>query len=173
MATILTVAFAFGSAVYAFSNKYILVAVVIAFYILVQCLLSRHRSQKYLNATVIHYAGHIFKLRGFMDSGNALTDPETHAPVCIIALPIFLQMFPQVTADQILLKELPQVVPNGHYLTCRTIHGKDDIFVFPPDKIQINGTTVKDCLLGVAAKDLGNTQYEALLNVKLGGMIWT
>ncbi len=171
MATLLTVAFAFGSAMYAFSNKYVLVAVVLLFYAILQCLLNRHRRKKYLNATVIHYAGHIFKLRGFLDSGNALSDPETHAPVCVISLPVFLQMFPQITADQILMKELPRLVPNGHYLTCRTVHGKDDIFVFPPDKLQINGTTVKNCLLGVAVKDLGNEQYEALLNVKLGGMI--
>lgn len=169
MATILTVAFAFGSAVYAFTNKYLLVMVVILFYLLLQGLLNRHRRQKYLNATVIHYAGNIFKLRGLMDSGNALTDPVTRAPVCIISLPVFLQMFPGITADQILLKELPNIVNGGHYIDCHTVHGKADLFVFPPDKIQINGTTVKDCMLGVAAKDFGNEHYEALLNIKLGG----
>lgn len=169
MATILTVAFAFGSAVYAFTNKYLLLAVVILFYILVQRLLSRHRRQKLIGQTVVYHGGKIYKLQSIFDSGNALRDPVSKAPVSIISLPVFLAMFPEITADKIMLDELDESIA-GHYINCRTVNGRSKIFVFKPDKMKINGTTVNDCLLGVSPKDFGNVQYDALLNAQLGGL---
>lgn len=172
MAIILTVAFAFGAAVYAFDNKYLLVAAVILFYFLTQKLLNWHHKQKYLSQTLIYHDGNVFKLKGFVDSGNSLTDPISHSPVSIISLPIFLKMFPEITADQILLHELDNVITDGHYIDYKTIGGQGKLFVFRPEKMQINGTKITDGLLGVAAKDFGNAKYDALLNVKLGGYLW-
>lgn len=172
MAIILTVAFAFGAAVYAFDNKYLLVAIVIMFYLIVQKLLGWHHQQKYLSQTIIYHAGNVFKLKGFIDSGNSLVDPVSQLPVSIISLPVFLEMFPEITADKILLHELDEVITGGHYIDYKTISGKGKLFVFRPDKMQINGTKITDGLLGVAAKDFGNAKYDALLNVKLGGLLW-
>ena len=172
MATILTVAFAFGAAVYAFDNKYLLVAIVIRFYLICQKLLHWRHQQKYLNQTIIYHAGKVFKLKGYIDSGNALVDPQSQMPVSIISLPVFLEMFPKITADKILLHELDEVITDGYYINYKTISGQGKLFVFQPDQMQINGTKITNGLLGVAPKDFGNAKYDALLNVKLGGILW-
>ncbi len=169
MAAILTFAFAFGSAMYAFSNKYILVGVVLLFYIIIQKLLHWHRRQKFMHQTMIQCGGKNFRLNALLDSGNALTDPVSGLPVSIISLPVFLQMFPEISADQILQSKLEQCV-HGHYINCQTVNGKSQLFVFQPDKMQINGTTV-DSLLGVSPQNFGNQKYDAILNIKLGGVL--
>lgn len=170
MAAILTFAFAFGSAMYAFNNKYILIIAVLTFYIVIQKLLHWHRRQKFLHHTMIEYGGKQWRVKALLDSGNALVDPVSQTPVSIISLPVFLQMFPGISADKILLHELESCVSDGHYIDCQTINGKSQLFVFPPDKIQINGTTVQS-LLGVSTQNLGNQKYDAILNINLGGML--
>lgn len=173
MATILTVAFAFGAAVYAFDNKFLLIGVVILFYLIIQKLLNWHRKHKYLSQTTIYHAGHVFKLKSFMDSGNSLIDPVSRIPVSIISLPVFLQMFPEIAADQILQHELAEVIPGGHYIDYKTISGRGQLFVFKPDCMKVDGVEVTQGLLGVSAQDFGNSKYDALLNIKLGGLLWT
>ena len=170
MAAVLTFAYAFGSAMYAFSNKYLLVIVVLAFYIIMQKLLHWHRRQKLLHQTIIQCGGKNFCVNALLDSGNALVDPVSRTPVSIISLPMFLQMFPDISADKILLHELDTCVNGGHYIDCQTVNGKSQLFVFPPDKIQINGTSIRS-LLGVSTQNFGNQKYDAILNIKLGGLI--
>ncbi len=170
MATILTFAFAFGSAMYAFTNKYLLVIVVLLFYIIIQKLLHWHRRQKLLHQTMIEYGGKRFRVRALLDSGNTLVDPVSQTPVSIISLAVFLQMFPEISADKILLHELETCVSDGHYIDCQTVNGKGQVFVFPPDKMQINGTTVRT-MLGVSTQNFGNQKYDAILNIKLGGTL--
>ena len=170
MATILTFAFAFGSAMYAFDNKYLLVVAVLGFYIIIQKLLSWHRRHKFLHRTIIEYGGKSFQCKALLDSGNALIDPKSQTPVSIISLAVFLQMFPEISADKILCHELETCVMNGHYINCQTVNGQGQIFVFPPDKIKINGTPVKS-LLGVTTQNFGNQKYDAILNIKLGGVL--
>ena len=87
MAAILTFAFAFGSAMYAFSNKYILVGVVLLFYIIIQKLLHWHRRQKFMHQTMIQCGGKNFRLNALLDSGNALTDPVSGRPVSMLSQP--------------------------------------------------------------------------------------
>lgn len=170
MATILTFAFAFGSAVYAFTNKYLLVVVVLAFYIIVQKLLHWHKRQKLLHQTLIECCGKKFWVNGLLDSGNVLVDPISRVPVSIISLAMFLQMFPKISADEILLNDLEKHVTGGHYIPCQTVNGKGQMFVFPPDRMRINGTSVKS-LLGVSTQNFGNQKYDAILNIKLGGVL--
>ncbi|MCM1403943.1 MAG: sigma-E processing peptidase SpoIIGA [Prevotella sp.] len=170
MAAILTFAFAFGSAMYAFNSKYVLVIVVLLFYIIIQKLLYWRRRQKFLHRTIIEYGGKCFRVNALLDSGNALVDPVSQTPVSMISLAVFLQMFPQVSADQILLHELENCVTGGHYIDCQTVNGKGQVFVFSPDKMQINGTTVSS-LLGVSTQNFGNQKYDAILNIKLGGVL--
>jgi len=170
MAAILTFAFAFGSAMYAFSNKYLLVVIVLLFYIIIQKLLNWHRRQKLLHQTLIEYGGKRFRVRALFDSGNALVDPVSKKPVSIISLAVFLQMFPEISADKILFKELETCIKDGHYINCQTVNGQNQLFVFSPDKIKINGTTVQS-LLGVSTQNFGNQKYDAILNMKLGGVL--
>ncbi len=170
MAIILTLAFAFGSAMYAFDNKYLLVAVVLLFYLLIQRLLQWHRRQKFLHQTKIECRGRCFQVKALLDSGNSLIDPVSQTPVSIISLAMFLQMFPEISADKILLNELESCVTNGHYIKCQTVNGNGQMFVFPPDKLQINGTTVQS-LLGVSTQNFCNQKYDAILNIKLGGAL--
>ena len=170
MAAIITFAFAFGTAMYAFTNKYLLVIVVLLFYIILQKLLHWHRRQRLLHQTLIQCGGKSFRVKALFDSGNTLIDPISQTPVSIISLSVFLQMFPEISADKILMQELETYVTSGHYINCQTVNGKSRLFVFSPDKIQINGTTVKS-LLGVSTQNFCSQKYDAILNVKLGGML--
>ena len=170
MAAVLTFAFAFGSAIYAFSNKYLFVVVVLLFYIMIQKILNWHRRQKFLHQALIELHGKNYQITALLDSGNALVDPISHMPVSIISLPVFLQMFPTVSADQILLHELETCIHNGHYIDCQTVSGKSQLFVFPPDKMRINGTDVQS-LLGVSTQKITNQKYDAILNIRLGGVL--
>jgi hypothetical protein len=170
MAAIITFAFAFGSAMYAFTNRYLLVIVVLLFYIIFQKLLFWHRRQKLFHRTLIEYGGKSYRINALLDSGNALVDPISKTPVSIISLAVFLRMFPKISADKILLNELEKCVTDGHYINCQTVNGKSQLFVFPPDKIQINGTTVQS-MLGVSTQNFSNQKYDAILNTKLGGII--
>ncbi len=62
MAAIITFAFAFGSAMYAFTNRYLLVIVVLLFYIILQKLLFWHRRQKLFHRTLIEYGGKSYRM---------------------------------------------------------------------------------------------------------------
>ena len=170
MAAILTFAFAFGSAMYAFSNKYLLVVAVLAFYIMIQKLLHWHRRQKFLHKTIIELGGKRFRVNALLDSGNALIDPVSQAPVSIISLAVFLQMFPDISAGQILCHELENCVSDGHYIDCQTVNGRGQMFVFMPDKMRINGTPVRS-LLGVSTQNFCHQKYDAILNIQLGGAL--
>lgn len=170
MAMILTFAFAFGSAMYAFNNKYILIAVVLLFYIIVQKIFQWRHRYKLLHQTSIQYHGKKINVKALLDSGNSLIDPVSKMPVSIISLAVFLEIFPEISADKILFNQLDNIVSDGHYINCQTIHGKGAMFVFSPDKLQINGTTVQS-LLGVSTENFGNQKYDAILNIKLGGVI--
>ena len=170
MAVILTFAFAFGSAMYAFDNKYLLVAVVLLFYIILQKILQWHRRQKLLHQTMIQHHGKNFKIKALLDSGNTLVDPISQAPVSIISLAVFLHMFPNISADKILLNELENCINGGHYIRYQTVNGQGQMFVFSPDKLKINGTTV-ETMLGVSTQNFGNQKYDAILNGKLGGVL--
>ena len=119
---------------------------------------------------MIQYKGRNFKINALLDSGNILIDPISQTPVSIISLAVFLQMFPDISADQILLNELDNHVQDGHYINYQTVNGKGKMFVFSPEKLQINGTTVQS-LLGVTTQNFGNQKYDAILNSKLGGVL--
>ena len=170
MAIILTFAFAFGSAMYAFDNKYLLIAVVFLFYFFIQKLIYLHRKHKFLHQTIIQHHGKKIRVKALLDSGNSLVDPISKIPVSIISLPLFLEMFPDISADKILLHELDDCVLGGHYINCQTVNGKGQMFVFSPDKFQINGTTVQS-LLGVSTQNFCNQKYDAILNINLGGIL--
>ena len=79
-------------------------------------------------------------------------------------------MFPEVSADQILGQELDSCITSGHYIDYQTVNGKGQMFVFSPDKLQINGSTVNS-LLGVSTQNFSNRKYDAILNIKLGGIL--
>lgn len=170
MAIILTFAFAFGSAMYAFDNKYLLVVVVLLFYIIIQKILLWHRRQKFLHLTRIENNGKSIRINALLDSGNTLVDPTSQIPVSIISLAVFLEIFPDITADKIITNDLDSCISNGHYINCQTVNGKGKMFVFQPDKIQVNGTTVHS-LLGVSTQNFCNQKYDAILNIKLGGLL--
>ena len=121
---------------------------------------------------MIECGGKQFRVNALLDSGNALVDPVSQTPVSIISLAMFLEMFPSISADQILFNELETCVTNGHYIDCQTVNGKGQMFVFAPDKMQINGNQVQS-LLGVSTQNFGNQKYDAILNIKLGGALWT
>lgn len=170
MAVILTFAFAFGSAMYAFDNKYLLVVVVLLFYLIIQKILQWHRRQKFLHRTKIEHKGKSVQVNALLDSGNTLIDPVSQVPVSIISLAVFLEMFPDISADKIIENKLESCINNGHYIKCQTVNGKSKMFVFQPDKIQVNGTTVHS-LLGVSTQNFCNQKYDAILNIKLGGIL--
>ena len=68
------------------------------------------------------------------------------------------------------MNQLETCVHGGHYIGCQTVNGQGQLFVFPPDKIRVDGTTVQS-LLGVSTQNLGHQKYDAILNIKLGGVL--
>jgi stage II sporulation protein GA (sporulation sigma-E factor processing peptidase) len=89
----------------------------------------------------IKYRDKIYNVRGFMDTGNNLTDPSSGEDVVIISFNLYIKMFPVV---------------DGYYINFTTVGKAGKMYVFPAT---IDGKAVK---LGVTRKRFDG--YDVLLN---------
>lgn len=139
--------------------------------LLVKFLNARHSVSQHLRDIIITHKGQRYRINGYLDTGNRLTDPESGAPVVIISLSLFLKMFPDIPPDRIILNRLSESeVESGRYIPLSTVTGKSKIFTFPPEKLEvIKGKTHSHVRLGVSMKGLGKDaiKYDALLNAQL------
>lgn len=124
----------------------------------------------------IEMDGVVYQLKGFIDSGNQLTDPFSQKPVMILDMTKLTGTFPE---DLIFLsKKNPEnftEVPDQYsgrisLVPFRTI-GKEQQFLWTirPDKVIVyDGDKAFDCsktLVGLSTMSLGeNGEYECLLN---------
>ncbi|MDR0384164.1 MAG: sigma-E processing peptidase SpoIIGA [Christensenellaceae bacterium] len=163
--------FAFGGAVFAFGSIWVLPLMGIIFIILVSFLNLRHSVGQNMRDCVIYYGGNKFKILSFADTGNRLIDPRSRAPVCIISLSLFLKMFPDVKVENLIMNRLgDEGIEDGHYINFATVaDSSQKMFVFAPNKLQIDGKVISDVRLGVATKKISSIiKYDAILN---GGII--
>lgn len=144
--------------------------------LLVKYLNARHSVSQHLMDLVIHHRGEKYKVTSYLDTGNKLTDPISDSPVVVISLPLFLKMFPEVSADKIVLNKLAgEDIEDGRYIPFTTVDSKPGkMFTFAPSEVEIvkgnkNKNSVhKNVRLGLSMRSFKDTvNYDALLNVKL------
>jgi len=124
----------------------------------------------------IEIDGKVFYLKGFIDSGNQLTDPFTQKPVMILDMTKLTEKLPK---DLIFLsKEKPESftdIPDQYsgrisLVPYRTIGNEQQfLWTIRPDKIIVyEGDKAFDCsktLIGLSSISLGeNGEYECLLH---------
>jgi len=139
--------------------------------LLIKFLNVRHSISSNLRDIVIHHRGEQYKILSYLDTGNRLRDPESDAPVVVISLSLFLKMFPDISADRILLNKLSEEgIEEGRYINFSTVAGKSKMFTFAPNKLEIvKGKTHEKVRLGVSMKGFKDAvRYDALLNAELG-----
>jgi len=152
----------------------LLIGVVVGMALLMKLLIKflnvRHSISGNLRDVVIHHRGEKYKILSYMDTGNRLQDPESGAPVVVISLSLFLKMFPDISADRILLNKLSEEgIEDGRYINFSTVAGKSKMFTFAPNKLEvIKGKTHEKVRLGVSMKGFKDAvRYDALLNAAL------
>jgi len=93
-----------------------------------------------------------FKCKGFLDTGNSLTDPVEKLPIVVISLDLYLKIFP---------------VHNGRYIEFSTVGKSGKMLVFKPQGFKVAGKDF-DVIFGVSMKNFGgSTKYDVLLNANL------
>lgn len=155
----------------------VLVGGVFAFFMLMKLLVkylnARHSVSQHLRDIVIHYKGEKYEITSYLDTGNRLTDPLTKAPVVIISLSLFLKIFPDISADKIVLAKLDKEVEDGRYIPFSTVGKGGKLFTFSPSCLEVLETKSKskkheNVRLGVSMKGFKDAvQYDALLHANL------
>jgi hypothetical protein len=112
--------------------------------VLIRVLNYRGKIENYLQSVTIEIKDKKFTARGFIDTGNQLTDPKSQKPVCVISHELYLKMFP---------------ITNGYYIDFKTVGKNGKMFVFGA---RVNEREVK---LGVTNKTFAN--YDILLNANI------
>ena len=135
-------------------------------------LYSRHRNENdefYYDVT-IKLNGQNYYLRGFLDSGNKLTD-ETDTPIIVISFRTFCKLFTKVPLENYFLNKPDQLGLNdAHYIEVDNVVGGGKMLVFRGDEIKIqHDKYVKNnnnFLIGISNKNF-SSEFECLLHNKL------
>ena len=158
----------------------LLVGAVFGFYLIMRLLVkflnARHSVSQHLRDIIIHYNGERYQVASYLDTGNRLVDPLTKAPVVIISLSLFLKIFPDISADRIVLNKLDKCVDDGRYIPFSTVGKDGKIFTFAATALEVlegSGKNKKvrheNVRLGVSMKGFKDAvQYDALLNASFG-----
>ena len=114
----------------------------------------------------LEIGGESFLLKGFLDSGNRLTDDKTGFPVAIVLSEELKNTVKQKVAESLLYDK--KIVKNAHYLSFSTVAGGvNKMFVFCPDVFEVNGKKT-DAVLGVYDKKVSaKDEFDLLLNGKM------
>ena len=139
--------------------------------LLVRYLNARHSVSQHLHDVIIHHRGEKYKITSFLDTGNRLTDPVSRAPVVVISLGLFLKMFPEISADRIVLNKLTEEgIEDGRYIPFTTVDSKPSkMFTFSPSKLEIvKGKSHDNVRLGLSMRGFKDAvKYDALLNAQM------
>ena len=95
----------------------------------------------------ISLRGKTYAVKGFIDTGNRLTDPKSGKPIMVISRDLYCEM----------------LVPNGEYVNVATANGGGKMLTFAPSAFTVNGRA-QDVILGVSTKNFRDyTKYDILL----------
>jgi hypothetical protein len=137
---------------------------------LIRFLNKRGKLTGFLHDVVITMGEQKYRVRGYMDTGNRLTDGD--APVVVISMSLFLKMFPEIAPDRIVLNKLDADISSGHYINFSTVGRNGKMFVFSPSGLEIvdkdRTTAHGNVRLGVSMRSFCDAvKYDALLNANL------
>ena len=108
------------------------------------------KATNHIRDVVITYKGKTIKTRGFLDTGNRLTDPTDSSPIVVISLNLYLKMFPII---------------KGHYIDVATVTSTAKMLVFSPTNFTIDKTPYENVKLGVSMRNFRDSvKYDVLLN---------
>jgi len=144
----------FGIAVSVLMVVKVLVTVMFVFVMskLIKYLTVREKVTNFLRDVVITYRDKEYKIKGYLDTGNRLVDPEGNVPIVVISHDLYMKMFPVV---------------KGHYVQFNTVGKAGKMFVFEPKGFMV-GDSNFNVRLGVSMKKFRDAaKYDALLNASL------
>ena len=132
----------------------VLVTVVFIFVLtkLIKFITAREAAVKFVRDVVITHGQKTFRVKGFVDTGNRLVDPDGEVPVVVISRDLYLKMFP---------------VHNFHFVSFATVAGRaqSKMMVFTPEKFEVIGKGEENVRIGVSMRRFGGAiKYDALLS---------
>jgi hypothetical protein len=93
------------------------------------------------------FRGKTYTVKGFIDTGNRLTDNRSGRPVMVISRDLYCEM----------------LVPDGEYINVATASGGGKMLTITPTDFYVAGKP-QDVLLGVSTKNFRDyTKYDILL----------
>lgn len=107
--------------------------------------------------------GKEFYLRGFLDTGNNLSDPFTGSDVIIVSRSALEKYFPKGEDMSRIIEMSPLKI---RYLPCKTVSGTNLMPVFRCDKMRIRGVDrdfIWQGIIGVTDEKIKNGDFQALL----------
>lgn len=103
-------------------------------------------------------------LRGFLDTGNSLTDPFTSLPIIVVSRPALKKYFPTDKSISDIIAESPLKI---RYLPCSTVSGSKLLPIFKADNVRIRGISadfsISGVMIAVSDETIKNGEFQALL----------
>lgn len=100
--------------------------------------------------------------KGFLDTGNLLSDPLTNRPVSLISYKLFNKLF-NVELSDILTNNLDtKNLKFAHYINLGTVSSSGKVLAFEIDKIVIGDKALEKPILALCLKNFKS--YEMILN---------
>ncbi len=127
--------------------------------------------------TIIEFNGQQLKLKGFIDTGNKLSDPTSGLPVIISTLNKMEFVFPNNLKEFFICGNIDNLSPYWkkriRAVPCSTINGQGLVYAVKCEELYIQGQRLGECLIAVINKNLTETdEYDALIPsciMNLGG----
>lgn len=110
------------------------------------------------------------KVKGYLDSGNVLCDPETKIPIVVISHRTFLKLYKNYPIQNLLTKNITNL-KNAHYINVSTAVKNGEMLVFGVDWLIIKmanaNKKISTPLLGLCSSKINLCNCEILLNPML------
>lgn len=146
----------------------VLLAIIAVFYFVIKHLLKFMAKRKKVMALCcdveLEFKGKRVACKGFLDTGNFLTDPLTSRPVSIIDLNLFSKIFGQEKMVELLTRKVDiSNFESGHFINISTVGKSDKVLAFEIDKMKIGGKEIGEKpMLALSFQNFSS--YEMILN---------
>lgn len=135
---------------------------------LVTRILAGRSPKDYFAEILIELNGQQLSLRGFIDTGNKLSDPISGLPVIITSADKLIFILPQPVIDFFTSGNSDGL--NNHWkkrirvLPCSTVNGQSTVYAVKCDCLYLQGINTGECLVAVINKKISDTdEYDAIL----------
>lgn len=139
---------------------------------LVSRVLSSRAPKNFIIEILIELNGQQTRLRGFIDTGNKLSDPVSGLPVIITSLNSFRNILPKNLIEFFATQNTECInsiwKKRIRALPCSTVNGQNIIYAVKCDNVYIQDKNIGTCLVAIINKELTETKdYEALIPLEL------